>query len=276
MEEIFEIDILELSALVKMVREKYHFDLKEYALSSLSRRIKRILEMFNLSSIKLLTSKIENDPVLFEKFLNEITVNTTEMFRDPLVWKHLREHVFPELAKLPEIRIWHSACSTGEEVFSMAIALREAGLDKKATLFASDINNEVIANAKLGKFPLRTMEHSQSNYEKSGGAKKFAEYYTARGIDAYFDLSLIQNVTFKKFDLILGKQTEQFDLILCRNVLIYFNLPLQDQIIEKFAHCQKENAFLMTGARETIIWCKSADYYDVFSQDFKIFQRNTK
>jgi chemotaxis protein methyltransferase CheR len=205
--------------------------------------------------------------------LKEVTVNTTEMFRDPTFWKKMKEAVFPLINDFPTIRIWHAACSSGEEVYSMAIALKEAGLYEKARIFASDINEDVIAKAQEGKYPVRNMELNGFNYEKYGGTKKLTDYFKVVGDYAMMDLSLLKNVTFKKFDLVQGEQFQRFDIILCRNVLIYFNLPLQDQVVEKFAKCMSAGGFLAVGSKETIAWCKSVDHYNTFSLEEKIYQK---
>ncbi|MFM7021677.1 MAG: CheR family methyltransferase [Flavobacteriales bacterium] len=268
-----EIDIQDIRKLVNTVKTKYGFDFGEYALSSFKRRLVRILDLYKFMNMTELINKVNFDKTFYELFLKEITVNTTEMFRDPSMWKKFRETVVPELAKLPSIRIWHSACSSGEEVYSMAILLKEAGLLDKTKFLASDINEDVIATARSGKYPLRNMPLHSDNYDKAGGMKKLTDYYKTNGDYAYMDLSLIHGVVFKKFDLVLGKQEQKFDVILCRNVLIYFNLPLQDKIIEMFSGTVDPGAFLVVGSKESIAWCKSATKYSTFSFEEKIYRK---
>lgn len=268
-----EIDIIDIRKLVTSIKTKYNFDFGEYALSSFKRRLSRILEVYKLASMSALIDKVVSDRNFYELFLKEVTVNTTEMFRDPSFWKKMKETVFPELAKLPVIRIWHSACSSGEEVYSMAIALKEAGLYHKAQIFASDINEDVIEKALAGKYPARNMELNGMNYEKYGGPYKLSSYFKVIGDYAFMHLDLLSNVTFKKFDLVQGVQTQTFDLILCRNVLIYFNLPLQDQVIGKFSKCMSMGGFLAVGSKETIAWCKNVEFYTTFSQEEKIYKK---
>jgi len=268
-----EIDIQDIRKLVNTVKAKYAFDFGEYALSSFKRRLVRILDLYKFKDMNELINKVNLDKVFYEKFLKEITVNTTEMFRDPSMWKKFRESVVPELAKLPSIRIWHSACSSGEEVYSMAILMKEAGLLDKCKFLASDINEDVIATARSGKYPLRNMPLHSDNYDKSGGPKKLADYYKVNGDYAYMDLSLLHGVQFKKFDLVLGQQDTKFDVILCRNVLIYFNLPLQDKIVGGFTQVMPMGAFLVVGSKETIAWCKSATNFTAFSFEEKIYRK---
>jgi len=268
-----EIDIKEIRGLVTAVKNSYGFDFGEYALSSFKRRLSRILEVYKFDTMQKLTDRVATDKAFYELFLKEVTVNTTEMFRDPSFWKKMKEIVFPQLKDFPTIRIWHAACSSGEEVYSMAIALKEAGLYEKARIFASDINEDVIAKAKEGKYPIRNMELNGLNYEKFEGPHKLTNYFKTVGDQAQMDLDLLRNVTFKKFDLVQGEQFLRFDIILCRNVLIYFNLPLQDQVIEKFAKCLSLEGFLAVGSKETIAWCKSAENYSTFSLEEKIYQK---
>ena len=268
-----EIDIKEIRLLVDIVKKNYNFDLGEYALSSFKRRLQRILEVYKLSNMAELTLKVSQNKNFFEEFLREITVNTTEMFRDPSFWRKLRDEVFPVLANYPTIRIWHAACSSGEEVYSMAIALKEAGLFDKAKIYASDINELVMAKAQTGKYPIRNMEVNDANYERYSGKKELTNYYKAIGDQACLDTSLLSNVTFKKFDLVQGEPFMKFDLIICRNVLIYFTLPLQDHVIDMFSRSMMTGGLLAVGSKETIAWCKSYNKYSAFSLEEKIFKK---
>ena len=268
-----EIDIKDIRTLVEVVKKNYNFDLGEYALSSLKRRLQRILEVYKFPTMNELTYKVGNNKLFFEEFLREITVNTTEMFRDPSFWRKLRDEVFPLFQNTPTIRIWHAACSSGEEVYSMAIALKEAGLFDKAKIYASDINELVMAKAQVGKYPIRNMEINEPNYERYSGEKELLKYYSANGDFAQMDTSLLSNVTFKKFDLVAGEPFMKFDLILCRNVLIYFTLPLQDRVVEIFSRSLMTGGLLAVGSKETIAWCKSYAKYSSFSLEEKIFKK---
>jgi chemotaxis protein methyltransferase CheR len=273
MSEENEVKIQDVNYLTAAVKRKYNFDFSDYAISSFLRRIDRFLEVYQFSSIPQLSERLLADKALFELFLKEITVNTTEMFRDPDCWKILKDKIFPLIEKFPTIRIWHSACSSGEEVFSMAIALKEAGLYDKSKIFASDINEDVIAKAITGRYSVRHMELNDANYKKSEGTHTLSNYYKREGDYIHMDLSLLKNVTFKKFDLVQGEQYLKFDLILCRNVLIYFNFPLQDKVVAKFSTQLVQDGFLVLGSKETISFCKSAEHYELFSHEQKVFRR---
>jgi chemotaxis protein methyltransferase CheR len=271
-----KLDALEVKELTKSVHSKYGFDFSEYAISSFKRRLVRIMGLYAIESLTDLQNKIISEKSFYEFFLKEITVNTTEMFRDPFVWLHFREAIVPELKKLDKINIWHSACSTGEEVFSMAILLKEEGLLDRTQFVATDINADVVEIAKKGMYPTRNLQLHSDNYIASGGAKQLSDYYEYGKYETQFDLSLTKNVKFHVHDLIKGDNPDAFDVILCRNVLIYFNLPLQDQIIGKFSTCLNENGFLILGAKETIAWCSSSKAYKTFSFKEKTYQLKEK
>jgi chemotaxis protein methyltransferase CheR len=268
-----KLDMQDIKNLTNSIRDKYGFDFTEYAMSSFKRRLVRVLDLYKIQNLPQLTTKLMADKNLYENFLKEITVNTTEMFRDPNVWQHVREKLIPELKKLNTIRIWHTACSTGEEVYTMAIILREEGLLEKAQILATDINEDVIKVAKSGKYPLRNMPLHNDNFKLHGGFGMLSKYYTNDGTNAFMDSSLIKNVHFQKHDLVLGKMHQKFDVIICRNVLIYFNLPLQDQIIGGFSDSLNENGFLIIGAKESIAWCSSAKNYKTFAPKEKIYSK---
>jgi len=271
---IQDVEIKDLRIIIGTVKENYNYDFGDYAISSFKRRILRIIEVFKFNTVEELVAKIKSDKVFAEEFVKEITVNTTEMFRDPTFWRKLRDDVFPVLNANPNIRIWHAACSSGEEVYSMAIALKEAGLYHKAIITASDINEDVIKVAKTGLYPSRNMDLNQSNYERFGGKTLLSNYFKeVKDGNVQMDPTLISNVTFKKFDLVTGPIFSKFDIILCRNVMIYFNLELQDRVVAKFSESLFKNAFLVVGAKETIAWCKSAKAYATYSIEEKIYKK---
>jgi len=270
---ISDIDLKDLRAIITVVKDTHGFDFSEYAISSFKRRILRIFEVFNFNSADELILKIKNDKVFYEKFLKEVTVNTTEMFRDPSFWRYLKEKVLPPLAKNSNIRIWHAASSSGEEVYSMAILLKEMNLYDKAIIHASDINEDVLATAKSGVYYLRNMPLNEDNYQRFEGVKKLEDYYKVEGDKVKFDPGLIKNVNFRTFDLVQGTPFSKFDIILCRNVLIYFNLELQDRVVQMFSSCLYSGGHLGIGSKETISWCKSAKNYKVESIEEKVYKK---
>lgn len=228
-------------------------DLRNYAKSSLKRRFTRLSEILSLNSpeemIKYIsTLKSAND------FIDSITVNTTEMFRDPNFWQVLRTTILPALAENDEITIWHAGCSTGEEVISMQILLEELGLRSKSKTFACDINTSVLNAAKTGTYRSKNFDLSQNNYLKSGGLGQLEKYTSVRNDNNFTFLNhLYSNVEFGQFDLVQETLDVKFDLILCRNVLIYFEFGLQETVITKFINSLKPFGCLAIGEQETII-----------------------
>lgn len=267
------IDIKSIRELVTMVKETYHFDFGDYAITSFKRRLERALLLFKCENMNDLINKIKAERSFYDKFLKEVTVNTTEMFRDPSFWRKLRDDVIPSIPFHQNIRIWQAACSSGEEVYSMAILLKEMGMLDKVLISASDINSDVVATAQKGLYSMNNMELNQSNYERFGGKGKLSDYYTVVDGHALFNPSLIANVSFKIHDLVQGAAFSKFDIILCRNVFIYFNMNLQDRVVQLFTQCLYNKGFLAVGSKETIAWCKSIDKYSTYSIEEKIYQK---
>lgn len=267
-----EIPQQELADFTKLVKEKYNYDFTNYAASSLKRRLVRILELFQLPSVKELSNKISNDKVFLEKVVKEITVNTTEMFRDTGFWLVMKRELPKLFAQRETVKIWHAGCSTGDEVLTMCILLKELGLLEKAQLHATDLNEDVLNIARNGWVFMRNMDLNQANYKAFGG-DNLNKYYKEVDDKAVFDKSLIANVNFFKRDLVLERSAEKYDMILCRNVLIYFNLDLQDRVVQNFADVLSQGGLLAIGSKETISWCKSAKNYEVISNEEKVYRR---
>lgn len=263
-----------LKKLSEAVNNKYGFDFSNYAVSSFKRRVSRFLTLEKMADTEVLAQKLISDRDLFNKFLEEITVNTTEMFRSPDMWKVLREEVLPKIAYKNPIRIWHAGCSSGEEVFSMAIMLRELGLEDKVQTAATDINNNVIDSAKRGEYAMRNMDTNQDNYASAGGKGNLKDYYTVSesGFTAKMDPTLLKNVKFYSHDLVKGKPFGKFDIILCRNVMIYFDHPLQDKVFNLFMDSQNPLGYFIIGSRESMILSSTAQHYKTISDKNKIYQ----
>lgn len=255
--------------------EKYNYDFRDYAMSSFKRRIEHLLSFFKLSSVNELMQNMESDPGLIENVVREITVNTTEMFRDPSFWRKLRDDILPQFQHAQTIRIWHAACSSGEEVYSMCILLKELGLLEKSKIFASDLNDEVINVAKNGVYPARSIEVARSNFERFGGREKLDQYYKMSydNLSVKYDEQLIKQVSFKRHNLAMDNEFSKFDLILCRNVMIYFNFDLQDRVMEQLSNSLFKGGYLAVGAKETIAWCSSAKNYTSHSIEEKIYKK---
>ncbi|TAD99349.1 MAG: protein-glutamate O-methyltransferase CheR [Bacteroidetes bacterium] len=269
-----EIEIAELRKLTQVIKDKYDFEFKDYAMSSFKRRIKRILELYKFKTVDKLVEVLESTPEFFEEFLSEITVNVTEMFRDPTFWKVLREQIIPNiLLNHDKISIWHAGCSSGEEVFSMAIMLREMEVLDKAKIIATDIDTAIINKAKLGTYSLKNMDLNSKNYEKAMGKATLQKYYQESGNEAILDKSLVQNVSYRRHDLVKGGVFSKFDLVLCRNVMIYFNQSLQNDVLIKLHESLFKYGYLVIGSKESLIWCDISNKFIVVNNEEKIYKK---
>lgn len=251
-----EVDIL-LNDLV----DNYGYDFNDYAKASLKRRINRLFSLDQFPGFAEFRYRLKKDEAYLKRFVEEVTVNVTEMFRDPSFYKALRTEVLPMLATYPLIRIWHAGCSTGEEVYSMAILLHEANLLHKSLLYATDLNPDVLEKAKEGIFPLSQMKLYAENYNKSGATHDFSSYYTSRYERAKFIKELSSRMIFSMHNLVSDRSFNEFQLIMCRNVMIYFDKPLQNHVLQLFDESLEPLGFLGLGSKETLRYSEMASTY---------------
>lgn len=253
--------------------EHYGYDFTNYSAASLKRRIARLLSMDKVFSFAEFRYRLINDTEYFKRFVEQITVNVTEMFRDAHFYKTLREQVLPELATKPLIRIWHAGCSTGEEVYSMAILLKEANLLQKSLLYATDINPAVLEKVRLGMFPINQMKQYSENYIHSGGRNDFSKYYIAQYDTAKFDESFKDRIILATHNLVSDTSFNEFQLILCRNVMIYFDKDLQGRALELFDNSLEKLGFLALGSKETLKFSSVVDRYRQLDNKEKIWRK---
>ena len=263
----------DLEALIDELYQTYGYDFTNYARASLKRRINRLMVIDRLPSFAELFYRVKSDPEYLPHVVEEITVNVTEMFRDPGVFKAIRDRVLPILATHPFIRIWHAGCATGEEVYSMAILLEEAGLLNKSLLYATDLNASVIENIRKGIFPMSQMKQYSENYILSGGKKDFSDYYTAKYDWAKFDEKLKSKMIVATHNLVSDRSFNEFQLIFCRNVLIYFDKALQDKVLTLFDDSLERLGFLVLGSKENIRFSKIVRKYESFAEKEKIWRK---
>lgn len=263
----------ELEGLLKEIARVYRFDFTSYSRESLKRRVNRVLALEKFPSKAELQFKILSEPAYFEHFVDELTVNVTEMFRNPGFFQALREEVFPELAKLDFIRVWHAGCSTGEEVYSLAILLKEANLLDKTLLYGTDLNPSVLEKAKAGFFHISSMKTYSENYIQCGGQSSLSDYYTVRYGQALFHEDLKRRMVFSVHNLVTDQSFNEFHLILCRNVLIYFNRDLQDRVFALFTESLSEPGFLGLGSKETLLHSSSKKHYAYFNREARIWKK---
>lgn len=243
---------VELDLLLNDLFEYHGYDFYDYSKASIKRRINRLLLMDKFQSYIALRQRLIQDKTYLKRFIEEITVNVTEMFRDPSAYRSLRKEVIPYLATHPHIRIWLAGCATGEEVFSIAILLREAGILHKTLIYATDINPGVLEKARKGIFNLAHMKQYSENYIQAGGREDFSKYYTAQYGHAKFDTSLSEKIVFATHNLVSDRSFNEFQLILCRNVLIYFEKDLQDRVFKLFDESLENLGYMMLGSKETL------------------------
>lgn len=263
----------ELTDIIETIRAQYGYDFSDYSQASLQRRVQRCLEAGKLRNVYELKYNLTNDPDFFQWFLQSLTVNVTEMFRDPGFYENLRSEVLPLLASYPIIKIWHAGCATGEEVYSMAIVLEEAGLLGRARIYATDINPANLDRARKGIMPLLQMKEYTQNYQRSGGKNEFSQYYTARYDQAIIRKDLRENIVFSQHNLVTDGVFNEFQLICCRNVLIYFNRKLQNKVLNLFYDSLAPLGFMALGVKESLLFSDAQSRFDAVSSVHKIFRR---
>ena len=265
----------ELEYLIKDVYDLYGYDFSLYSRASFKRRVNRICLIDKCTSFAELRYTLINEPNYLKRFIEEVTVNVTEMFRDPYFFKELRENILPQLGTYPLIRIWIAGCSTGEEAYSVAILLKEAGLYHKSLIYATDINPSVLETARAGVFPISQMKTYSENYILSGGKKDFSDYYTANYDSARFDSSLKEKMILSTHNLVSDSSFNSFQLIVCRNVLIYFDKPLQERVFKLFDDSLENLGYLALGSKETLRFSNLATIYQQID-DQKIWKKTTQ
>jgi len=268
-----DLEEIEIHLLTEGIYRHYGFDFRDYSMPSLRRRIWKRIYAEGLSTISGLVEKVLHDPACMERLLLDLSINTTAMFRDPTFYLAFRQKVVPMLRTYPFVRIWHAGCSTGEEVYSMAILLQEEGLYDRCRIYATDINEAVLQKAKAGIFPIATMQENTSNYIAGGGKGTFSEYYTARYDHAIFRPTLRENVVFAQHNLVTDASFNHFNVIFCRNVLIYFNNALQERVQHLFLDSLEMFGILGLGKKETVRYTSVAASFDELDGEERLYRR---
>src|SRR5947209_15133386 len=245
-----ELEILEIELLLEGIHRHYGFDFRGYAYSSLKRRLWRVMAEEHLSTVSELQSRVLHDEACMERLLRALSINVTAMFRDPDFFVAFRDKVAPLLRTYPFIRIWNAGCSTGEETYSLAILLHEEGLYERTRIYATDINDSVLERARAGSFPLEKMREYTENYLHAGGVDEFSRYYEAEGETAHFASDLREQIVFAQHNLVSDAPFNDFNVIVCRNVMIYFGKALQDRVHELFYESLQPFGVLALGHKE--------------------------
>jgi chemotaxis protein methyltransferase CheR len=270
---MLDIDIADLKRISELIYQKHNYDFRNYAMSSFKRRVLRIMELKKLS-VEALLKKLTESPAFINEFLDELTVNVTEMFRDPSFWRIMREEIIPAIMlNHKQFKIWHAGCSSGEEVLSMCIMLKEMGILHDVTIIATDLDVNILDRAKTITYPIKNMELNEKNYIRFQGTGNFKNYFREENGNAVFHKELLMNVSFRRHDLVLGDLFNKFDLILCRNVMIYFNQALQNEVLKKFHESLFKYGYLAIGSKESLIWCDYASRFIVVNNEEKIYKK---
>lgn len=267
------VEDLELRLLLEGIYQRYGYDFREYARSSLRRRVWRRVIEEGLANISELQARLLHDPDCMERLLLDLSVSVTNMFRDPTFFRALREKVVPLLRTYPFVRIWNAGCSSGEETVSLSILMHEAGLGDRLRIYATDINADVLERSRRGMFLLGRMQEYTANYISSGGAKAFSDYYRTVGDMVQFSAELLDPVVFAQHNLVTDADFNEFHLIVCRNVMIYFDRSLQDKVMDLLHRSLVRFGVLALGQKETLRFSRRAGDFEEIDAHEKIFRR---
>jgi chemotaxis protein methyltransferase CheR len=268
-----DLEALELQLLLEGVFRRYGFDFREYAPASLRRRVWRRVHAEGAETISGLLDRLLHDPAAMERLLLDLSITVTAMFRDPTFYVAFREKVVPQLRTYPFTRIWIAGCSTGEEVYSLAILLQEEALYDRTRIYATDVNESVLDRARTGVFPLEKMKEYTHNYLNAGGTRAFSEYYVAAYDGAQFQRSLVENVVFAQHNLVSDRSFNEFNVVLCRNVMIYFDKALQDRVHQLFYESLANFGVLGLGHKESIHFTRFAERYEELDAREKLYRK---
>jgi chemotaxis protein methyltransferase CheR len=268
-----DLERIEIELLLEGIFRHYGFDFRSYAYASIRRRLWRRIEAEGLKTVSALQERALHQPEMMERLLLDLSIKVTAMFRDPAFYLAFRQKVVPHLRTYPFIRIWHAGCSTGEEVYSMAILLEEEGLYERSRIYATDINEVVVHRARAGIFPLERMQEYTENYIRAGGTRSFSEYYVAKYDGALFSPALQRNVVFSQHNLVTDRSFAEFNVILCRNVLIYFDRELQARVHGLFHESLAHLGILCLGSKESLRLSQYEDRYEELCASERIYRK---
>lgn len=267
------VEDIEVQLLLEALFQRYHYDFRHYARASIKRRLAQARTQLGFPTISALQDRVLHDPSTLPRLLDFLTVQVSEMFRDPSYFRALREKVLPHLSTYPSLKVWIAGCSNGEEVYSLAILFKEEGLYDRTIFYATDINPEALAAAEAGVYAVDRIRRFTENHQKSGGKTSLSDYYTAAYGRAVFDKSLRSRVVFSDHSLVTDAVFAEMHLISCRNVMIYFDRPLQDRAIGLFRDSLTRKGFLGLGSKESLRFSAHAPAFADFVAEDKIYQR---
>ena len=268
-----KVEDIEIRLLLEALFVRYHYDFRNYAMASTKRRLRQARQQLGFSTFSALQERVLHEPAMLPRLLRFLTVQVSEMFRDPDYFRAIRERVVPHLRTYPSLKVWIAGCSEGEELYSMVILFREEGLEDRTIFYATDINHDALQAAERGIYPLDRVQQFTENHRKSGGKSSLSEYYQAAYGRVSFDRTLRRNVVFSDHSLVTDAVFGEMNLISCRNVMIYFDRDLQDRAIGLFEGSLSRKGFLGLGAKESLRFSRHADAFSDFVREEKIYQR---
>lgn len=269
-----ELEELEIDLLLTAIEGRYGYNFHNYARASLKRRIKHCMNGASIATITDMLSRIVHDEVFFDSFLSDMSITVTEMFRDASFYLAVREQVIPLLKTYPFIKIWHAGCATGEEVYSMAIILKEAGIYDRCQIYATDYNKRSLAIAEEGIYKAKLIKDFTHNYHESGGDEPFSDYYSAHYESAKMDKKLKENITFAHHNMVSDGVFGEMNMVVCRNVMIYFDKTLQEHVLNLFLDSLCHGGLLCLGSKETVEYSDVADQFSMVSKTEKIYKKS--
>lgn len=268
-----DLEILEIELLLAAISRRYGYDFRNYAPASLRRRVRRVLAKEELSTVSELQSRILRDPYCMQRFVTHLAVSVTSMFRDPIFYLAFRNEVVPLLRTYPFVRIWHAGCSTGEEVYSLAIVLSEEGLYDRCRIYATDLSDELLDRAQSGIYSLNHMREFTHNYLRAGGDSDFSSYYTADHKNAILRSDLRRNIVFAQHNLVSDGSFNEFHVILCRNVIIYFDMVLRERVHRLLYESLGMFGILGLGLKESLRYTPHESCYEPLDGAVHLYRR---
>jgi chemotaxis protein methyltransferase CheR len=269
-----KVEDIEIRLLLEALYIRYHYDFRNYAMASVKRRLRQAREQLGFATISALQESILHDPGMLPRLLGYLTVQVSEMFRDPSYFRAIRERVVPHLRTYPSLKIWIAGCSGGEELYSFVILFREEGLEERTIFYATDISQDALRTAEAGIYSIDRLQLFTENHRRSGGKSSLSDYFTTGYDRATFDKTLRKHVVFSDHSLVTDAVFGEMHLISCRNVMIYFDRPLQDRAIGLFKDSSSRKGFLGLGAKESLRFSAHAPAFKEFVREEKIYQRH--
>lgn len=270
-----KVEDIEIRLLLEAIYLRYHYDFRNYAMASIKRRLRQARQHMGLPTFSAMQDRLLHDPGMLPQLLGYLTIQVSEMFRDPSYFKAIREQVVPHLRTYPSLKVWVAGCSEGEELYSLVILFREEGLEDRTIFYATDINHQALEAAEAGIYPLERVQLYTENHRKSGGKTSLSDYYQAAYGRASFDRTLRRNVVFSDHSLVTDAVFGEMNLISCRNVMIYFDRALQDRAIGLFSASLPRKGFLGIGSKESLRFSKNGEAFVDFVREEKIYQKRS-